>query len=47
VIRLWRMSIAGKVVMITGAAGTGKSTLAAQCATDIRPLRRSILDKCC
>lgn len=32
------MSIVGKVVMLTGAAGTGKSTLAAECATHIRPL---------
>ena len=34
------MSIAGKVVMLTGAAGTGKSTLAAECATQIRPLHK-------
>lgn len=34
------MSFAGKVVMITGAAGTGKSTLAAECAAQIRPLHR-------
>ena len=32
------MSIAGKVVMLTGAAGTGKSTLAVECAAHIRPL---------
>jgi adenylate kinase len=34
------MSIDGKVVMLTGAAGTGKSTLAAECATHIRPLQK-------
>lgn len=37
---LCRMSIDGKVVMLTGAAGTGKSTLAAECATHIRPLHK-------
>lgn len=30
----------GKVVMLTGAAGTGKSTLAAECASQIRPLHK-------
>jgi adenylate kinase len=34
------MSIEGKVIMLTGAAGTGKSTLAEECANQIRPLRK-------
>lgn len=34
------MSVAGKVVMLTGAAGTGKSTLAAECAARIQPLHK-------
>ena len=30
----------GKVIMLTGAAGTGKSTLARECSARIRPLQR-------
>jgi adenylate kinase len=36
----WIMSFDGKVVMLTGAAGTGKTTLARAATTSIRPLQR-------
>src|SRR5580704_19772420 len=34
------MHVHGKVIMLTGAAGTGKSTLARECSAQIRPLHK-------
>src|ERR1017187_327403 len=34
------MHVDGKVIMLTGAAGTGKSTLARECSAQIRPLQK-------